>query len=424
MQVGNATFGSGSFSATQVSGALATGLLNFSSTGTSAESLREDWEEEQRRLAAGDVSSVTTGFSGRGTTEIVRQNERAMRPTSRSAREQVQSRQQQQDADQRAAFQRTLDNARQPQTAQQPSKESTQSTERTADSERATTSTKQASSNETQPKDADAKASQRTPDTSAKTPQAATETRPAQAATPATPNLANTPNSNAVRAAAIRSAVTGVSAITAASSSGASSGRAGQSSSQNATAASQTTSTGRTSKATQTAATKAGTKSDETAASKNDAQVERILRVVRSQITEQRAQTTLRLDPPELGTLRLHLDLQRDALTLRVEPTTELAYQLLTKQLDSLRDGLEASGVHLERVEIRQPPEAQPAVAEGQQDVQSDATGSDGQSAADTSADDTNGTGTGSQVAPSRIDGADTTDEERPATESLVDILA
>jgi len=93
---------------------------------------------------------------------------------------------------------------------------------------------------------------------------------------------------------------------------------------------------------------------------KNDANFERILRVLRAQISQKRSQTTLQLDPPELGTIRLHLGLRDDTLTLRVEPQTQVAYRLLYEHLDSLRDGLHASGVHLEHVEIR-PPAAQAA---------------------------------------------------------------
>ncbi|HOO16015.1 MAG: flagellar hook-length control protein FliK [Phycisphaerae bacterium] len=93
---------------------------------------------------------------------------------------------------------------------------------------------------------------------------------------------------------------------------------------------------------------------------KNDANFERILRVLRAQISHNRSQTTLQLDPPELGKIRLHLGLRDDTLTLRVEPQTQVAYRLLYEHLDSLRDGLHASGVHLEHVEIR-PPAAQAA---------------------------------------------------------------
>jgi flagellar hook-length control protein FliK len=79
------------------------------------------------------------------------------------------------------------------------------------------------------------------------------------------------------------------------------------------------------------------------------------VRVVRSRVSAQRAQTTLRLEPPELGRLRLHLDLRGEALALRVDTTTALAHRLLLEDADKLRQGLEVAGVHLERLEIRPP---------------------------------------------------------------------
>lgn len=83
--------------------------------------------------------------------------------------------------------------------------------------------------------------------------------------------------------------------------------------------------------------------------------IERMVRVLRLQVDSQRSSTTLRLDPPELGSLRLKLDLEKDALTLRVETQTHAAHRLLSDSLDALRRGLDAAGIQLERVEIRPP---------------------------------------------------------------------
>jgi flagellar hook-length control protein FliK len=105
-------------------------------------------------------------------------------------------------------------------------------------------------------------------------------------------------------------------------------------------------------------ATPAGAKGRATQRAENAewrANLERIVRVVRSRVSAQRAQTTLRLEPPELGRLRLHLDLRGEALALRVDTTTALAHRLLLEDADKLRQGLEVAGVHLERLEIRPP---------------------------------------------------------------------
>ena len=91
------------------------------------------------------------------------------------------------------------------------------------------------------------------------------------------------------------------------------------------------------------------------AESKNDANIERMLRLIHTRIGKGRSVTTLRLDPPELGTLRLRMDLRNDQLSLQVETQTGAAQRLLSEQLETLRKNLEASGIHLERVEIRAP---------------------------------------------------------------------
>jgi flagellar hook-length control protein FliK len=91
------------------------------------------------------------------------------------------------------------------------------------------------------------------------------------------------------------------------------------------------------------------------AESNNDANIERMLRLIHTRIGKDRSVATLRLDPPELGTIRLHMDLRNDQLSLQVETETGAAQRLLGEQLDTLRKNLEASGIHLERVEIRAP---------------------------------------------------------------------
>jgi len=80
--------------------------------------------------------------------------------------------------------------------------------------------------------------------------------------------------------------------------------------------------------------------------------VERVLRVLRGSLARQRTTTVIRMDPPELGALRLELDLRKDVLTLRMSAATDAAQQLLREQLDVLRSGLEAAGIRLNQVEI------------------------------------------------------------------------
>lgn len=87
------------------------------------------------------------------------------------------------------------------------------------------------------------------------------------------------------------------------------------------------------------------------------ADIERIVRLIRTEIGRERSRATLRLDPPELGTIRMHMDLQKDRLFLRVDTQSPVAQRLLTEDVDALRLGLAQSGIHLEKVEIRPPPQ-------------------------------------------------------------------
>jgi flagellar hook-length control protein FliK len=88
-----------------------------------------------------------------------------------------------------------------------------------------------------------------------------------------------------------------------------------------------------------------------------EAHIERIVRVIRSEVGRERSRATLRLDPPELGTIRMHMDLQKDRLLLRIDTQSEMAHRLLTEDVEALRVALAQSGIHLEKVEVRPPPQ-------------------------------------------------------------------
>lgn len=87
----------------------------------------------------------------------------------------------------------------------------------------------------------------------------------------------------------------------------------------------------------------------------SDANIERILRFIHTRLDKNRSVATLRLDPPELGTVKLRMDLRDHDLSLSVDAETVAARRLLAEHLDALRRNLEASGIHLEHVEIRVP---------------------------------------------------------------------
>lgn len=157
----------------------------------------------------------------------------------------------------------------------------------------------------------------------------------------------------------------------------------------------------------------------------SDANVERIVRIIQARIGKDRAVTTLRLDPPELGTIRLHMDLRQEQLLLRVETQTPEAQRLLSGELDTLRRSLEAAGIHLERVEVRSAAPAPPA-SEPQTQPQAEGwTGAQQQAARE----DAGSAGGGLSWEPEApraespdLPGGDA--EAEPAAESLVNVLA
>jgi flagellar hook-length control protein FliK len=163
-----------------------------------------------------------------------------------------------------------------------------------------------------------------------------------------------------------------------------------------------------------------------------EANVERILRTISSRIGKQRSIATLLLDPPELGNVRLHMDLRKDALTLRMDTQTHVAHRLLTQELDSLRHGLESAGIHLERVEVR-PPSPPPEGVGGEAEQQADGGEHWQDESAEPGAEHPDGQGTeahgrqGTEAEWGSITSAGhgaTGGQEGPAAESLVNVLA
>ncbi len=77
-----------------------------------------------------------------------------------------------------------------------------------------------------------------------------------------------------------------------------------------------------------------------------------LARVVRSAIGTRNSSMVLRLDPPELGQVRVDVRMQDQTLTLRFHTETQEGYDALRARLDDLRQTLEQQGVQLDRVEV------------------------------------------------------------------------
>jgi len=101
------------------------------------------------------------------------------------------------------------------------------------------------------------------------------------------------------------------------------------------------------------AAKKAATTATTAQTSESDANTERILRFIQTRVGKDHSTATLRLDPPELGSLRIQLDLCDDELTVQMEARSDAARRVLAEQLDALRQGLESAGLHVAHVELR-----------------------------------------------------------------------
>ena len=90
----------------------------------------------------------------------------------------------------------------------------------------------------------------------------------------------------------------------------------------------------------------------ETVRIKDPESVQELARVVRSNLGSRHASMTLRLDPPELGTVRIDVRMNNQALTLHIEAQTEAGRDALQSRLSDLKQALEQHGVRVERAEV------------------------------------------------------------------------
>lgn len=83
-----------------------------------------------------------------------------------------------------------------------------------------------------------------------------------------------------------------------------------------------------------------------------------------------RYEATLQLEPPELGHLRLRIQMQHHAVSLRVEADNALAGRLIESRFGELRDALAVHGIRVDRAEvvIRGEPVGDPGSEQSQHD--------------------------------------------------------
>jgi len=98
----------------------------------------------------------------------------------------------------------------------------------------------------------------------------------------------------------------------------------------------------------------------------NNESVQELARVVRSSLNGRHARMVLRLDPPELGQMRVDVRMHNQELTLRFQTETQAGTDMLQSRLSDLRAALEQHGIQLDRVQVEfRPPAAENA--DGQQ---------------------------------------------------------
>lgn len=77
-----------------------------------------------------------------------------------------------------------------------------------------------------------------------------------------------------------------------------------------------------------------------------------LARVVRADVGSRHSTMMLRLDPPELGQLRIDVRMHDQMLTLRIEAQTQAGHEALQARLDQLKGTLEQQGIHVNRIEV------------------------------------------------------------------------
>ncbi|MEM8781669.1 MAG: flagellar hook-length control protein FliK [Planctomycetota bacterium] len=79
----------------------------------------------------------------------------------------------------------------------------------------------------------------------------------------------------------------------------------------------------------------------------------RLARGLRSALNQQGGSVTLRLTPPEMGTVRIQMQLQGTQVTAQFHAETDAAQRLLTQQLGQLRTALEGQGLTVDRIGVQ-----------------------------------------------------------------------
>ncbi|MBP7933860.1 MAG: flagellar hook-length control protein FliK [Phycisphaerae bacterium] len=85
--------------------------------------------------------------------------------------------------------------------------------------------------------------------------------------------------------------------------------------------------------------------------------IEKLARVLRLQLGTRNSSMSLRLDPPELGNVRIEVRMQDQTLTVKFQVDTQAGHGVLQSRLDTLRQTLEQQGVRVDQVTVEYRPQ-------------------------------------------------------------------
>src|SRR6185312_7102066 len=85
----------------------------------------------------------------------------------------------------------------------------------------------------------------------------------------------------------------------------------------------------------------------------------RIVSEVRGQLLPHGGTMQIRLDPPELGALKVMVEMRDGVMNATFQTSNENATQLLSHSLNQLKHVLETQGVSVERIQVQQAPKSE-----------------------------------------------------------------
>ena len=96
----------------------------------------------------------------------------------------------------------------------------------------------------------------------------------------------------------------------------------------------------------------------------------KIISSIQGQLLPNGGTMQIRLDPPELGALQVTVNMRNGVMSASFETTSDHATKLLSHSLGQLKSGLEAAGMHVEKLQVEQAPK-QEAKSDSESDSES-----------------------------------------------------